>query len=52
MATKPDDNVGSGIDKPDPKSLLEKLGDRVKAVMPEKPDEKPTGNGTAQPISK
>ena len=38
MATKPDDHAGSGIDKPDPKSLLEKLGDGVKAVMPRKPE--------------
>ena len=34
MANKPDENVGSGIDKPDPKGLLERLGDGVKAVMP------------------
>lgn len=59
MAHKPDDHAGSGLDKPDPKSLLEKVGDGLKAVLPKKAD-KPAeeisltgiGNGTAQDIPK
>lgn len=35
--TNHDDHAGSGIDKPDPKTLMEKLGDGVKAVLPKKP---------------
>ena len=49
MASKPDDHAGSGIDKPDPKSLMEKLGDGVKAVLPKKPDAKPAGGDASRP---
>lgn len=60
MAHKPDDHAGSGLDKPDPKSLLEKVGDGLKAVLPKKAADKPAeeisltgiGNGTAQDIPK
>ena len=34
MAKQQDEHAGSGLDKPDPKSILEKLGDTVKSVLP------------------
>lgn len=34
MAKTPDDHAGSGLDKPDPKTLLEKAKDGLKAVLP------------------
>ena len=37
MAKKPQDHAGSGIDKPDPKTLVEKIGDRLGKIVPEKP---------------
>lgn len=37
MANKPDDHAGSGVDKPDPKTLREKIGDGLKKIMPDKP---------------
>lgn len=53
MAKSPDEHVGSGVDKPDPKGILEKLGDAAKAVLPTRdtepaPAPKDTGNGTQQ----
>jgi hypothetical protein len=59
MAHKSDDHAGSGLDKSDPKSILEKVGDSLKAVLPKNAD-KPAeeisltgiGNGTAQDIPK
>ncbi len=56
--TKHDEHhAGSGLDKPDPKTLLEKLGDGVKAVLPKKPEPAPPipqsagqmGSGTIVP---
>jgi hypothetical protein len=47
--TKPDDHAGSGVDKPDPKTLLERLGDSVKSVLPKKPEPGQTGTGTVVP---
>jgi len=35
--TKSDDHAGSGIDKPDAKSLLEKFSDGVKSILEKKP---------------
>jgi len=32
FSKKPDDHVGSGLDKPDPKSLVEKVIETVKTV--------------------
>lgn len=34
LAKTPDDHAGSGLDKPDPKTLLEKAKDGLKAVLP------------------
>ena len=55
MAKTPDDRAGSGLDKPDPKTLQEKLGDAVKSVLPKSKPVQPTkevetGNGTTQKI--
>lgn len=52
MTKTPDEHAGSGLDKPDPKTILEKVGDGIKAVLPKKEPEapKPTGNGTVQRI--
>ena len=33
MTANPEEHAGSGIDKPDPKSLLEKVGDGLKSVL-------------------
>ena len=38
MAKQPDDHAGSGLDKPDPKTLLEKAKDGIKAVLPKAAD--------------
>ncbi len=38
---KPDDHAGSGIDKPDPKSIKEKVSDVVKAIVPAPPPAEP-----------
>ncbi len=38
MPTNPN-HAGSGIDKPDPKGILEKLGDGIKAVLPKKAED-------------
>jgi len=38
MAKTPDEHAGSGLDKPDPKSLLEKARDGLKAVLPKADD--------------
>ena len=55
MAKTPDDRAGSGLDKPDPKTLQEKLGDAVKSVLPKAKADEPTkkvqtGNGTTQKL--
>jgi hypothetical protein len=34
MKTSSKEHAGSGIDKPDPKTLVEKLHDGLKTVMP------------------
>lgn len=56
MAKKPVEHAGSGIDKPDPKTLLERVGDGLKSVLPKKSPEDvtviDTGNGTIQRIPK
>jgi len=41
--TKSKDHAGSGIDQPDPKSLLERIGDGVKSALPKKPKPEPLG---------
>ena len=33
MTTNPEEHAGRGSDKPDPKSLLEKVGDGLKSVL-------------------
>lgn len=43
MATRQSDVPGSGIDKPQPKTLTEKVTDTVKAII--KPSEKTGNNG-------
>ena len=55
MAKTHEDHAGSGLDKPDPKTLLEKLGDGVKSVLPQGKTVQPTkevetGNGTMQKL--
>ena len=51
MAKTSDEHAGSGLDKPDPKTLLEKAKDGLKAVLPK--TEAPVGiagpNGTETP---
>jgi hypothetical protein len=41
--SNPNDHAGSGIDQAHPKSLLEKLGDGAKSVLPKKPEPQPPG---------
>jgi hypothetical protein len=56
MAKATDQHAGSGIDKPDPKTLLEKVGDGLKSILPSKArgdtSVLDTGNGTIQRLSK
>jgi hypothetical protein len=57
MASKPDDHAGSGLDKPDPKTLLEKAKDGIKAVLPKTIDAAAKAapalqDGTEAPIQK
>ena len=52
MGKQAEDHVGSGLDKPDPKTLMEKVTDGLKKVVPSKPapDQKPeTGPATIMP---
>jgi hypothetical protein len=41
--SKDSDHPGSGLDKPEPKTVLEKLSDGVRSVLPKKPDQRPAG---------
>lgn len=55
MAKETEPHPGSGIDKPDPKTMLEKVGDSLKSVVPKKPAPEnvaptDTANGTVQRI--
>lgn len=34
--SKTDDHAGSGLDKPEPKSLIDKVGDGLKKMVPSK----------------
>jgi hypothetical protein len=48
MAKPSEDHAGSGLDKADPKSLLEKLGDTVKTVLAKgKPQDRPPSKEVA-----
>lgn len=49
---KKDDHAGSGIDKPDPKGMVEKVVDKVKAVTRPAENPKPApavGDGVFPP---
>lgn len=36
MADKSDEHAGSGLDKPDPKTLVQKVKDGVRSILPDK----------------
>jgi hypothetical protein len=43
LVTNAKDNAGSGIDQPEPRNLLERIGDGVKSVIPKKSEPKLPG---------
>ena len=49
---KETDHAGSGLDKPPPKTIAEKIGDAVKSIMPKPEPSQPTdtGSGTIQTL--
>lgn len=49
MAKTQDEHAGSGLDKPDPKGLLEKLGDTVKSVLPKSAPGSKAAPGVTEP---
>jgi hypothetical protein len=57
MTRIPGEHVGSAIDKPDPKTLFESVGDSLKSVLSTKSAQEvvsptDTKNGTVQRITK